>query len=234
LHRLPKFMCRNTCTMKQLRTLLAENKFFFTFTLFVFISAIFFLLLHTKEGSFLLCNPWHPVALDRFFTVFTNLGDGLFSLLIVLILMVRKKITTASLIFAAYLFSGLLAQIAKNIYHAPRPATLFVSGSYRYFIQGITHVGYSSFPSGHTASAFALATIFAILDPGKYRGIIYLLAACAIGYSRIYLGQHFPADVFGGALLGFFSAVLVYLVFMRLKNRNIKPAYSRMHDWQID
>src|SRR4029077_2609136 len=108
-----------------------------------------------------------------------------------------------------------LAQIAKNLYHSPRPATLFAAGYYPYFLAGITHVGYSSFPSGHTASAFALATIASILDPVKQRSIIYLFIACVIGYSRIYLGQHFPADVYGGAILGFLSAVLVYLVFMR-------------------
>lgn len=168
--------------MKSVRTLLAENKIFF-FCLYITIPlSTIFLLLQSKEKSFLLCNPLHNHLLDIFFSGFTNFGDGIFSLIIFFILLFRKKITPASLVLLGYLVSGLVAQIAKNLYHAPRPATLFAAGNYPHFIQGITLVGYSSFPSGHTASAFALATIASLLDPVKQRAVIYLFIAFAIGY----------------------------------------------------
>lgn len=64
-----------------------------------------------------------------------------------------------------------------------------------------------SFPSGHTAASFAAAMVIARRLPKKY-GITALLLAAAIGFSRIYLGVHYPSDViFGavsGALIGYF------------------------------
>jgi undecaprenyl-diphosphatase len=58
-----------------------------------------------------------------------------------------------------------------------------------------------SFPSGHTAYAFMMATLLATWCPG-YRTIFYI-AACFIGWTRIYLGVHFPTDVVVGGLLGY-------------------------------
>lgn len=57
-----------------------------------------------------------------------------------------------------------------------------------------------SFPSGHTASAFALATVWAHERP-REREIAYTLAVLA-GLSRITLKQHWPSDVFWGAAIG--------------------------------
>jgi len=60
--------------------------------------------------------------------------------------------------------------------------------------------GGSSFPSGHTATSFACATVLSFFVP-RAAPAFYLLAL-AIGYSRIYVGVHWPLDVLGGAVLG--------------------------------
>ena len=57
-----------------------------------------------------------------------------------------------------------------------------------------------SFPSGHTTIAFACATVLTFLQP-RLGPALFLLAA-AIGFSRIYVGVHYPLDVLGGAVLG--------------------------------
>lgn len=68
-----------------------------------------------------------------------------------------------------------------------------------------------SFPSGHTGAAFAAASvIFARCN--KILGVNSLLLASAIGFSRIYVGVHYPSDVMCGMLNGIFIAIIVLIV----------------------
>ena len=72
------------------------------------------------------------------------------------------------------------------VYPDPRP------------LVGVPHSG--AFPSGHTTTAFACATVLAWASP-RLAVPVFVLAA-VIGFSRIYVGVHWPLDVLGGAVLG--------------------------------
>ena len=77
-----------------------------------------------------------------------------------------------------------------------------------------------SFPSGHTSMAFSAATSLSLLYPHWYVVVPSMLWATAVGFSRLYLGVHYPSDVLTGALLGAGVAWVAYNVALRLQEDN--------------
>ena len=69
-----------------------------------------------------------------------------------------------------------------------------------------------SFPSGHTSSAFSLATSLSLNYPKWYVAVPAFAWATATGYSRLYLGVHYPTDVLTGAALGAGTAWLTHVL----------------------
>jgi len=67
-----------------------------------------------------------------------------------------------------------------------------------------------SFPSGHTSVAFTTATMLTLQFPRWYVATPAYLWAASVGYSRMYLGMHYPSDVAIGAVIGAGSAWLCY------------------------
>jgi membrane-associated phospholipid phosphatase len=194
----------------------AAPVFWILLLILLFVSGVCLAAYSSKELFFRL-NTFHTLYLDIFFQNYTLLGDGVFSIAIFLILLLTDKITLALQVITGYLFSGILSQIIKHIVHAPRPHAIISNAEYPYFIDGVTLSGMNSFPSGHTTSVFALAVILALNNSNKRISLIYLITAIITGYSRIYLGQHFLADVTTGALIGTLSALGVYRYLHQVK-----------------
>lgn len=194
-----------------IRSLFHQNRYFFI-SYFVLLTFGFFILLtYSQAQGFILMNPWHDKPLDYVFIGVTLLGDGWFAIALVVLLFVFRKRFLSLMVLSSYALSGIIAQIIKNLYDSPRPAKFLGSGEYSYFIDGITLRNYSSFPSGHTTTAFALAAALAFSIKNKNYSIGLLLIAALIGYSRIYLGQHFMQDVLAGSVIGVMSAVICEL-----------------------
>lgn len=176
-------------------------------------AALLLLALTGKAGSFLSLNSYHPFLLNVFFINYTFLGDGIFAFCLIGYFFYRKRKDTAFALLLSFLLSGFIVQLIKNFVSAPRPKIFFENGQYLHFIDGVSHGGYSSFPSGHTATAFAIATVVVLMMKNKAWQIFILTAAALVGYSRIYLAQHFLIDVIIGSLIGSVAGILsIYLI----------------------
>ncbi|MGC8802243.1 MAG: phosphatase PAP2 family protein [Bacteroidales bacterium] len=114
-------------------------------------------------------------------------------------------IRSAMVMAVAYGIAGVLTFSLKYSMNRPRPFEAYP----QLFLQK-TSGGSPSFPSGHTSLAFAAATSLS-LQYSRWYVIVpaYAWAGC-VGYSRMYLGVHYPSDVLVGALIGMASAYISY------------------------
>lgn len=179
--------------------------------LVLLVFALSLLVTYSKVDGHLLLNPLHDPFLDYIFRGATILGDGIFILSLAVLLWFLKKKYLAIMIVSGYLISGIPVQIIKSFIIAPRPAIFLKSIHYSQFVEGVTLHNYNSFPSGHTASAFALAVILSIYLKNKWYSLFFLLLALVVSYSRIYLSQHFLEDVSVGSIIGVLSGMAAFL-----------------------
>lgn len=111
--------------------------------------------------------------------------------------------------------SAILANILKYTFNLPRPYELYP------YIEKLSVGGSPTFPSGHTADAFAFAVAAALIFRKWFIVIPCLLWAGLVGYSRLCLGVHFPSDVLAGFLIGTACAGVFYRMDKRDNAKNI-------------
>jgi len=103
------------------------------------------------------------------------------------------------------LFAGAITTTLKFAVHRTRPFTAYPDLIYKKGTGGSL-----SFPSGHTTLAFATATSLSLAFPRWYVIAPAYTYAIAVGYSRMYLGMHYPSDVVVGALIGIAASFLTF------------------------
>lgn len=170
-----------------------------------------FLLFLDKGSIVLWVNARHSPFFDLFFKYYTNLGNG-FVFVIIGLGFFFIRYYYVLLTAAIGIFHSLLVNLFKHVLFtdSPRPRAFFHDDSLIHFVDGVTVHSQHSFPSGHTASAFAAALLLAFIAKRTSTRIALLLAAALVGYSRMYLFQHFYEDVFTGMILGLFSATVIW------------------------
>lgn len=146
-------------------------------------------------------------VLTPFWIAVTTLGNGgLIWLAGSALLLISKKTRKIGIMaLAALAFSVLIDNvILKNLVARTRPYEV---------VPGLTSlIGVQddfSFPSGHTGSSFAAAAVMYRGLPKKV-GVPVLVFAFMMGFSRLYVGVHYPSDVIGGALIGTAIALITY------------------------
>lgn len=144
-------------------------------------------------------------ATDTFFVFYTTLGNmGLCWLGLSVAMLCFRKTRKAGFAGLLALLIGFLCTnvILKPLVCRTRP-WLVVEGLTTLVVENDPH----SFPSGHTCAAFAAACAWRPYLPKRW-GNTALACAVLMGFSRLYVGVHFPTDVLCGALIGVLSGWL--------------------------
>ena len=94
--------------------------------------------------------------------------------------------------------------------------------------------GSPSFPSGHSSEAFAAATSLSLVYPKWYVIVPAFTWAGTVGFSRIYLGVHYPSDVLAGAILGSGTAWVMYKLNKRLQSGKKKKTSVANHPFILE
>jgi membrane-associated phospholipid phosphatase len=165
-----------------------------------------------KTDSFLWVNSHRQPLADVLFPYFTHVGDGLFNLGITL-LFLAISYRWALHFLGGFALSSLLSVLCKEWWFKgwPRPRLYFEqAGIPIQFIEGVTVHSYNSFPSGHTLTAFSVFALLAAWRPQPLWSIAMLILALLAAYSRVYLAQHFPVDVWVGSFAGLGCSFLSY------------------------
>ncbi len=153
-------------------------------------------------------------VLDKIFPVITFLGDnGYVWLFIALILTISKKYRKVGVVmFVALVIDvGTVNVVLKNIFSRPRPFDLEEWQGIFQYPGLVTKPDSFSFPSGHTAAAFAGATALATIDK-KRVGVLGFILAILIGFSRIYVHVHYCTDVLAGIVVGVLCGVAAIII----------------------
>lgn len=124
-------------------------------------------------------------------------------------------------IILAIVLSDRISVFIKNVIDRPRPC-------HESSLQGLVHMvngycgGMYGFVSSHAANSFNIAFLSLMLIRRKWFTVFIITWAAAVGYSRIYLGVHYPGDVLCGALLGTLIGWGVYKLYGVIDKRILK------------
>ncbi|MDI9880380.1 phosphatase PAP2 family protein [Flectobacillus longus] len=209
-----------------MKNLLKNNlSFFIPFILVWFVSLVW-VLETPKLDQMIWINTHRTLWTDSFFWWATQLGEGwFFAITIIIWLLLRYKYAIIGTI--AFAISTIISQGLKFSFQTLRPSEFFKDISYPWkYVNGVELHGFNSFPSGHTTSAFCVFTLWVFFSKKSALSPVFLGLALLAAYSRPYLFQHFPEDLLGGAVVGIISAILSVEIYQKYFG-NKYPQLSR-------
>jgi membrane-associated phospholipid phosphatase len=192
-----------------IKDVLYKIRWFFIPYLLILICCIVIKLTFTREEIYFAVNSHNYPWADTLAPYLTDLGNGWTTVILatLLLLFSYRKAFCMALIYAA---TSILAQIVKHIFDAPRPKLYFQNQlSHIHFVKGVDMLMLHSFPSGHTVTAFSTTVLITYWCRNKFWGLPLVILAAFVGYSRMYLSEHFFEDVTAGSVLGVITTVFL-------------------------
>lgn len=185
-----------------IKHVLQQIRLFFIIYLILLIACLIIKLTYSRSEIYFAVNSINSPWADFIAPYVTDIGEG-WTIIIISAIGALFNYRQAFLLATSYGITSILAQILKPIFHAPRPELYFKDQLNRiHFVRGVEIYSHNSFPSGHTITAFSAAVVATYLCKNKNWGILFLLIAILVGYSRMYLSEHFFEDVTAGSVIG--------------------------------
>ena len=221
-----------------MKKFIKDNNIFLLLFAIVFSCLGLVLLLNGKAELHLWLNSCHTPFGDFFFRYYTYIAA--FGIYITAFIMLFWRLGASLYLLVGEAVSGIIVQVAKHIVRAPRPKVFFDLANNPDalpIVEGVQLHSSNSFPSGHASTSFVLFFILAIVlnyygsQNNKGKKLIQVfcfLFALTGAYSRIYLSQHFAADVFAGSIIGVLSVTLLSPVFEWLNSK-----HPKLCNWHI-
>lgn len=153
---------------------------------------------------------------------------GLIALIIFVIVKKKQAIPVIILIIITFALTDLIAyRFLKPLFGRLRPCNpAYFNNGIHIFLKGgrffFGHKSSFAFPSNHAANIFGLATMLTLFYRNRF--YYFYFFALLIGFSRIYIGVHYPLDIFGGAILGISVGGSVYWGYFGILNFRRKIA----------
>jgi membrane-associated phospholipid phosphatase len=175
----------------------------------------------SQQSTFLAINAVTRLAPDWIWTWITFLGNGwgVFALSFPLLILAPRTLSAG--IFAGGV-AAIVSAILKNVFSLPRPAGILQEHEFYRIGETVFH---KAMPSGHTLTAFAIASAYFFTVPTEKRKpfLLLFIAASAVGLSRNAIGAHWLTDVLVGAGLGIWCGLIGSWLASLLPNKQLSP-----------
>ena len=178
--------------------------------------------LHRFEpATFVFLNTLCAPVAAPFWTGLSMLGNAWGVLAVTSPLLVRAPRLIWAWLCAAP-FAIVFARVGKGLIESPRPAAVVDNAQMRVVGELLHNV---SMPSGHTLTAFTVATAiyFTLPQAGRARHLWLFMLAAGTGLSRIAVGAHWPGDVVVGMSLGLLAGLLGTRLLARMGDQHLQP-----------
>jgi membrane-associated phospholipid phosphatase len=174
-----------------------------------------------QQSTFLAINSVTRLAPDWIWTWITFLGNGwgVFALSFPLLILAPRTLSAG--IFAGGV-AAIISAVLKNAFSLPRPAGVLQEHEFYRIGEAVFH---NAMPSGHTLTAFAVASacFFTVPTVKRKPFVLLFIAASAVGLSRNAIGAHWLTDVLVGAGLGIWCGLIGAQLANLLPNKQLSP-----------
>jgi membrane-associated phospholipid phosphatase len=198
--------------LQNLISVIKANRYFYITFAVLWLIGFYYQLTTTQFAISIWVNNWNSPPLDMMMIWLTNAGDGIFMFIAGALLIAFNRKWWLVVILCLSVPST-VTQFFKHLIFEDhnRPVILMANIKDLHYVAGVAMNQFNSFPSGHTTAAFSLYPLIALMVKDKRTGWIWVCIGTLVALSRVYLLQHFWADILAGSFIGVATCTLIFV-----------------------